>query len=127
MKGFINRSLCLLVLLGLGLFASGGEARADETGRPGWWDRAQAQAKEGGYGLITTPELKELYDKGRNFLVLDVRPDYEFQAGHLPRSLNLEFHLGDRSRLSQAKREVLLSLLGPDRERVIVIYCRSYA
>jgi len=127
MKGYLKTVLVLLGLFSLGLLSGGVPAGAAEADRPGWWDRASAQAGKDGYGLITTRELKALYDSGEEFLVLDVRPDYEYQADHLPGARNLEFHLGDRSRLGPTKREALLALLGPDKGRLIVIYCRSYA
>jgi rhodanese-related sulfurtransferase len=55
-----------------------------------------------------------------------VRADYEFEAGHVPGSLNLEFDLGDRTDLSPAKREAFEALAGQDRKRRLVLYCRSF-
>jgi phage shock protein E len=99
---------------------------AAEGKRPLWWDQAHAEALANGYGLLDADEMDELLAAKEKMLLLDVRPDYEFQADHLPGALNLEFHLGDRSRLRPGKKAALRSLLGPDLDRKVVIYCRSY-
>jgi hypothetical protein len=63
---------------------------------PLWWEQAEAEAKREGYDLITLDELESLYQSDKDFIVLDVRPDYEYERAHLPKAANLEFHLGER-------------------------------
>ena len=94
--------------------------------KPVWWERAESLASHDGYRLITLHELKALYDSAQSFSILDVRPDYEYKAGHLPDALQLEFDLGERSSLKPDKRQRFESILGPDKGREIVIYCRNY-
>lgn len=94
--------------------------------KPVWWERAESLASHDGYRLITLHELKALYDSAQSFSILDVRPDYEYKAGHLPDALQLEFDLGERSNLKPDKRHRFESILGPDKGREIVIYCRNY-
>jgi 3-mercaptopyruvate sulfurtransferase SseA len=94
--------------------------------RPVWWERAQAQASRDGYQLVTIPELSRLYGSKSEFVIVDVRPRYEFRAGHLPEALQIEFHLGERSRLGPDKRQEFERLLGPDKGREVIIYCRNY-
>jgi rhodanese-related sulfurtransferase len=113
--------LSLSILLAV---ASGSGLGAEE--RPVWWERAQTLASNDGYGLITLRELKGLYDSAQSFSILDVRPEYEYKAGHLPDAFQLEFDLGERSNLKPGKRHRFESILGPDKGREIVIYCRSY-
>ena len=98
-----------------------------EERKSNWWLLAEQEAKTEGYTLLTVNEVKALYDSGRPFLILDVRPGYEYQMGHLLQAINLEFHLGDRLKLSPERMEKLLNILGPDKSRQIVIYCRSYS
>jgi 3-mercaptopyruvate sulfurtransferase SseA len=109
-------------LAALLLLAAAGRAAAP----PAWWAQAQAQARQGGYGLLDAAGLEKLLASGRNLLLLDVRPDYEFAQGHIGRAQNLEFHLGDRLRLDPAKAAELAELAGPDKNRLLVVYCRSY-
>ncbi|NIR14240.1 MAG: rhodanese-like domain-containing protein, partial [Desulfobacterales bacterium] len=67
-----------------------------------------------------------LYQSGKDFKILDVRPDYEYERAHLPQAANLEFHLGERLTLDPAKRKEFEKLLGSNKDRTIVIYCRSF-
>ncbi|MGD8915428.1 MAG: rhodanese-like domain-containing protein [Syntrophobacterales bacterium] len=93
---------------------------------PLWWEQAELEAKREGYVLITLDDLEGLYEADKTFLILDVRPDYEYKRGHLPKAANLEFHLGERLTLDPEKRKEFEKILGPDKDRTIVIYCRSF-
>jgi len=93
---------------------------------PSWLSTAQAQAQRDGYGLIDDAGLEKLLASGRDFLLMDVRPDYEYAQGHINRARNLEFHLGDRLSLDPAKAARLAGLMGPDQKRLLVVYCRSF-
>jgi 3-mercaptopyruvate sulfurtransferase SseA len=107
---------------------SGFTASSAQTGeKPGWWSRAQAQAVRDGYRLVDIDEIRVLYDSGKDFLILDVRPEYEYRDGHLPKAIPFEFDLGDRSNIGSVKREAFEKLLGHDKDRDIIIYCRSYS
>ena len=94
--------------------------------QPLWWEQAEAEARREGYDLITLDELESLYQSGKDFKILDVRPDYEYERAHLPQAANLEFHLGERLTLEPGKRKEFEALLGPNKDRTIVIYCRSF-
>jgi len=91
-----------------------------------WWESAAQEAEQDGYRLIGTKALAELLDSDSNAVIVDVRADYEFEAGRIPGSDNLEFDLGDRTDMSPEKRAAFEEILGKDRERHVVIYCRSF-
>jgi len=93
---------------------------------PLWWPQALDEARGAGYSLITPEGLKAVQKAGEVFLLLDVRPDYEYRSGHIPGALNFEFHLGDRLRMERGKEEAFRRMLGPDRGRKVVIYCRNF-
>lgn len=97
-----------------------------EWDTPLWWPDTHKRAVAGGYGLITIQELQALMQSGREFVLLDVRPDYEYMEGHILGARNFEFHLGHRSGLEPERAEALKALLGPDRDRLIVTYCRNF-
>ena len=95
---------------------------------PAWWQHAEKQARENGYALITDKQLTALLEcetPGEDFLLIDARPDYEFNAGHLPGSVSFEFDLSDTTDPSPERLARFEQLAGPDRSRPIVIYCRS--
>jgi len=93
---------------------------------PTWWKQAADEAERDGYDLLHPAALKGLYDSGENFLIVDVRAEYEYQQGYLPDAVNFEFDLGDRLQLKPEKRQAFEKLLGPDKNRKIIIYCRSF-
>ena len=93
---------------------------------PVWWQRAQSEAQADGYKLISASGLAQLIGKGGNFVIIDVRPDYEYERNHIPGAANLEFHLGDRLGLKPEKAAALANLVGPDKSRQVILYCRSF-
>ena len=93
---------------------------------PVWWPSALAEAQKDGYTLTTPEETQGLYASGNNFFIVDVRPDYEFKVGHLPGAQNFEIDLGDRLALKPQKGNAFKKALGTDKNRLIVIYCRSF-
>ena len=93
---------------------------------PVWWPSALAEAQKDGYTLTTPEEIQSRYASSYNYIILDVRSDYEFKTGHLPGAKNFEIDLGDRLELKPPKAEAFKNVLGTDKSRGIVIYCRSF-
>jgi 3-mercaptopyruvate sulfurtransferase SseA len=110
--------LILLVLVVIG------PSWSEDT--PVWWPSAFAEGQKDGYALTTPQEIQSLNASGGNYFIVDVRPDYEFKAGHLPGAKNFEIDLGDRLDLKPQKAEAFRKVLGTDKNRLIVIYCRSF-
>ncbi|ABB37479.1 Rhodanese-like protein [Oleidesulfovibrio alaskensis G20] len=102
-----------------------GAAPENNTTRtePHWHKTMRLQAAEHGYRLLDLDAVDSLPE---TTLLLDVRPDYEFAAGHVPGAVNMEFDPGDTDSLSAEKTLQLQQTLGPDKERMVVIYCRSF-
>ena len=92
---------------------------------PAWWPQVQARAAAGGYRLVAPDRLKALLTSKNPPLLVDARADYEFRQGRLPSAVNLEFDLGDERGLSPEKTAALQKLLGPDKNRPAVFYCRN--
>ena len=104
-----------------------GEVRGSTEGNvPLWWPDTRKRAEVGGYDLINFQKLQALIKSEKKYVLLDVRPDYEYREGHMPGAQNLEFHLGHRSGLEPERAEALKALLGKDRNRLLVTYCRNF-
>ena len=97
-----------------------------EENVPLWWSDTHKRAVAGGYELLNLQELQALVQSEKEVVLLDVRPDYEYREGHMPGALNFEFHLGHRAGLEPESAKELKALLGKDRGRLIVTYCRSF-
>jgi hypothetical protein len=85
------------------------------------WGEVEAQAKQGGYQLITTVKLAELYRRERaNLLIVDTRQDWEYRSGHIKDAVNFPL---EPTRWSEWRAKGKLArLLGPDKDRTIVFY-----
>jgi rhodanese-related sulfurtransferase len=85
---------------------------------------------EGGYDLITTEELKKMLDTaGKDILVLDTMPYKDSYAKeHVPGAKHFLFPIPpmktwDTQATDGKTEDDFLALLGPDKEKTIVIYC----
>ena len=118
MKTVVSLLITGLMLSLLPLFA------VEESGS--WWQKAEKEAKDNGYTVLKLSQVKSLLNGTREVLLLDVRPHYEFAMWHLPNAVNMEFHLGDRMKLDSHRKAAYRKLLGADKHRKVLIYCRSY-
>ena len=121
----VLKALRPALLLGV-ILISQGAAPGHTSERPSWWSTAQDHAEQDNYLLADTPILDRLKAAEPDLLIVDTRSDYEFASGHIPDAVNLEFDLGDQGDLSEEKKQAFLALLGPETDRPVVIYCRSF-
>ena len=85
------------------------------------WDDVLAEAKAGGYKIITTEELSQRYQKDANSLLLvDTRQEWEYRTGHLKGAVNFPIEPTAWSRWRKAS--ALETFLGPDRDRTVIFY-----
>lgn len=81
----------------------------------------QAQAKDGGYGLLTTEQVAALYKKNpQELLLVDSRQEWEFRAGHIKKAINFPMEPTWWSRWR--KQSDMTKVLGPDKDRLLVFY-----
>lgn len=57
--------------------------------------------------------LKARIESGGDYLLLDVRTAPEFESGHIPTAVNIDY------------RDIARALTDEDRDREIIVYCRS--
>lgn len=91
------------------------------TPRTATWDDVLREARTGGYRLITTGELKNLYQQQPgSFLLVDTRQEWEYKAGHIKDALTFPMEPTAFSRWK--KKDTLKSFLGPDLNKSIIFY-----
>lgn len=101
------------------------QVRAEQE-RPVWWNDVQKEADRYGYKLLDGPGVEKKLKEVPGIMLLDVRAEYEFEGGHIPGALNMEFELGEDQYFSKERERQLRELLGPDLNRPVIIYCRSF-
>lgn len=67
------------------------------------------------YHKLYPQDLKRLLREKEDFLLLDVRTKLEYEAEHIPQSIHLDIAEADKS----------ISILAPDKNKKIVIYCHG--
>jgi len=91
------------------------------TPKEATWDDVLAEAKSGGYRIISTEELAREYQKDSGSLLLvDTRQEWEYRTGHLKGALNFPMEPTWWSRWRKAS--ALETFLGPDKDRIVVFY-----
>ena len=81
----------------------------------------QAEAVRGGYRLMNTAALAELYRQHpAKVLLVDTRQDWEYRSGHLTGAVNFPMEPTAWARWRSQGR--LAALLGPDPDRLVVFY-----
>lgn len=74
-----------------------------------------AADKEASYISITPKEAKEIMDSDTDYIILDVRTQEEYDAGHIPGAILIP----DFEITARAEEELT------DQDQVILVYCRS--
>jgi len=83
----------------------------------------------GGYELITVADLRELQDKGEDMVVVDAMPyEKSYLKGHIPGAVQFEFPIKpmaawDTNETASKTEADFEKLLGPDKNRLVVVYC----
>jgi len=87
------------------------------------------EMQQGGYDIITTEELKNMRDSGKDILVIDTMP-YEdsYKKQHIPGAKQFVFPIPemtswDTKETDGKTQEDFAELLGADKDKTIIIYC----
>ena len=87
------------------------------------------EMQQGGYGIVSTEELKGMIDGKKDLLIIDTMP-YEdsYKKNHIPGAKQFLFPIAameqwDVQGTDGKTVEDFEALLGPDKEKTIVVYC----
>ena len=85
------------------------------------WDDVRAEAIQGGYQLIGTDKLWQQYQSNpAGLFLIDTRQEWEYRSGHIQGAVNFPMEPTWLSRWR--KKGDLEKVLGPDKNRLIVVY-----
>ena len=102
----MRKTVCLMLVL-VCAFLSG---CAGDTG-----SISQEQGAELMYQQITTAKAKEIMDSQSDYIILDVREQDEFGEGHIPNAILIPH--------TEIEQQASAKL--PDKDQLILVYCRS--
>ncbi len=87
------------------------------------------EVQRGGYGIVSTAELKAMIDAKEDIAIIDTMP-YEdsFKKGHIPGAKQFLFPIPEMAAWDSAETDAktkddFIALLGPDKSRKIIFYC----
>jgi rhodanese-related sulfurtransferase len=87
------------------------------------------EVQRGGYDVVTTTELKQWKDEKKDMVIVDTMP-YEdsYKKNHIPGAVQFLFPIPEMDSWNQKETDSksqadFEKLLGPDKNKTIVIYC----
>jgi len=87
------------------------------------------EVQRGGYDVVTTAELKQWIDSGKDMVIVDTMPyDASYQKNHVPGAVQFLFPIPEMTQWNTREtggksQEDFIKLLGSDKNKTIVIYC----
>ncbi len=87
------------------------------------------EVQRGGYKIVGTEELKKWIDEGKKMLIIDTMPyEASYKKEHIPGAEQFLFPIPEMTEWNTKEtdgksKEDFAALLGPDKDRVIVVYC----
>jgi predicted sulfurtransferase len=116
MKKALLAFLAIVITIGVQWYSNRSVAPKEAT-----WEDVVAEARRGGYQLISTEELWERYSKdSQDLFLVDTRQQWEYRTGHIKGAVNFPM---EPTRLSRwTKKGELETFLGRDKNRSIVFY-----
>jgi len=121
-KVFLMWTVTLICIFGLASFGTAAWGKELETEKIAV-DFAR-QVERGGYKIVSTKELKSWIDQKKDMLIVDTMPyEKSYKKQHVPGAVQFEFPIPEVKSLDNKTSAAFKRLLGPDKDRLIVIYC----
>ncbi len=78
----------------------------------------------GGYGIVSTEELKKWIDNKKDMILVDTMPaEKSYDKNHIPGALNFLFPIPELKKMKEDRQAAYGKLLGGDKEKPVVVYC----
>lgn len=120
-------AVCSLVFVMVGCLGS--DKFAQEVEKEKGAIKLVREVQRGGYDIISTEELKGLMDKKEDMVIIDTMPyEASYKKEHVPGAEQFLFPIPDMlewdvKETDGKTKEQFAELLGPDKDKLIVIYC----
>jgi rhodanese-related sulfurtransferase len=122
-------AVILAVLTASGAYAFGTDKFKEEVEKETAAVKLTREVVKGGYNVITTEELQAVIKAGEHVVLIDTMP-YEdsYKKGHIPTAKQFLFPIPDMNawdvkETDGKSQEDYLKLLGPDKDKKIIVYC----
>ena len=122
-------AVILAVLTASGAHAFGTDKFKEEVEKETAAVKLTREVVKGGYNVITTEELQAVIKAGENVVLIDTMP-YEdsYKKGHIPSAKQFLFPIPDMNawdvkETDGKSQEDYQKLLGPDKDKKIIVYC----
>ncbi len=127
------KKLVLAILLALftatGAYAFGSDKFKDEVEKEAAAVKLTREVLKGAYNVISTEELQGVLKAGEDVVIVDTMP-YEdsYKKGHIPGAKQFLFPIPDMNEWDAKEtdgkgQENFMKLLGPDKDKKIIVYC----
>jgi len=119
----------MVVVLTLPAYGFLGSKFKDEVKKEAGAVKLVREVARGGYGLVTTEELKAWTDGGKEMVIVDTMPyEASYKKAHVPGAVQFLFPIPDMKawdakETAGKSRADYAALLGADKDKTIVVYC----
>lgn len=127
--GAISALILILVMASGAAAAFGANKFEQEVEKEKAAVKLLREVERGGYGIVTTEELKQMVDEGKDILIVDTMPyEASYKKGHVPGAKQFLFPIPDMAEWDSSETDGksekdYADLLGPDKSRTIIVYC----
>lgn len=129
LRKYVNLMLLVILILGFAGPAMAKNKFKKELEKEAGAVKLVREIQRGGYGVVTTEELKAWIDKGKDMLIVDTMPyDASYKKMHLPGAVQFLFPIPemtdwDTQETGGKSKQAFMQLLGNDKYKTIVVYC----
>lgn len=121
---------CLFILgFSASAFAFGTDKFKEEVTKEQEAVKLMRDVQQGGYGIVTTEELKAMIDAGKEMVIIDTMPfEDSYKKNHIPGAKQFLFPIPpmkewDTKETAGKTIEDFKALIGRDMNKTIVVYC----
>ena len=129
LKSMLNLMFIGILVMGLAAPAMAKNKFEEEMEKEAGAVKLVREVQRGGYDVVTTEELKQWIDAGREMVIVDSMPFKDsYKKMHVPGALQFLFPIPDMPRWDTGETDGnseadFTRLLGDDKDKTIVIYC----